>query len=351
MFRQSVVRLRQLHGALLVLVSSIAAAGASYAADESASLPTSSTCKYALAASLPTRFVGHRPLIEASINGAKGWFLADTGAVQSLIFLDAAKDLGLQMTETDEEFTGVGGTEQAKAVTVKDFALGTAMVHNLHFLVAGSGLGARRRSAGDDYRVYGVIGRDFFGKTDVEMDLANNVIRLFQAKHCERTFLAYWSKDADYVDMKRGADPTEPFVIPLSLNNVSILAELDSGATETGVSPSAAQSAGIAVDELPGKGEQVHGLGAHTITSRPVTFTSFKLGEEQIKNARIDVADIFGAQYEEETSGSKLFHRFDGPVMLLGADFLNAHRVLIANSQNKLYFTYSGGPVFQTNDR
>ena len=34
--------------------------------------------------------------------------------------------------------------------------------------------------------------------------------------------------------------------------------------------------------------------------------------------------------------------------MLLGLDFLRAHRVLVAHSQRKLYFTYVGGPVFQT---
>ena len=32
--------------------------------------------------------------------------------------------------------------------------------------------------------------------------------------------------------------------------------------------------------------------------------------------------------------------------MLLGADFLRAHRVYVAHSQRKLYFTYSGAPVF-----
>jgi hypothetical protein len=32
--------------------------------------------------------------------------------------------------------------------------------------------------------------------------------------------------------------------------------------------------------------------------------------------------------------------------ILLGVDFLKSHHVLIANSQNKLYFTYSGGSVF-----
>src|SRR6185437_4592599 len=32
--------------------------------------------------------------------------------------------------------------------------------------------------------------------------------------------------------------------------------------------------------------------------------------------------------------------------MLLGADFFLAHHVYVANSQNRLYFTYDGGPVF-----
>jgi hypothetical protein len=33
--------------------------------------------------------------------------------------------------------------------------------------------------------------------------------------------------------------------------------------------------------------------------------------------------------------------------MLLGVDFLKAHRVLVAHSQRKIYFTYVGGPVFE----
>jgi hypothetical protein len=33
----------------------------------------------------------------------------------------------------------------------------------------------------------------------------------------------------------------------------------------------------------------------------------------------------------------------------LGADFLRSHRVLVAHSQRKMYFTYAGGPVFPLN--
>ena len=37
--------------------------------------------------------------------------------------------------------------------------------------------------------------------------------------------------------------------------------------------------------------------------------------------------------------------------MLIGADFLRAHRVLVSHSQRKMYFTYVGGPVFATPPR
>src|SRR5262249_26060507 len=35
--------------------------------------------------------------------------------------------------------------------------------------------------------------------------------------------------------------------------------------------------------------------------------------------------------------------------MLLGADFFLSHRIYVANSQNRVYFTYNGGPVFNLN--
>jgi hypothetical protein len=50
------------------------------------------------------------------------------------------------------------------------------------------------------------------------------------------------------------------------------------------------------------------------------------------------------------STGSTLSHKIQvSHSMLLGADFLRSHRVLVAHSQRKIYFTYAGGPVFQLN--
>ncbi|MDP9010689.1 MAG: tetratricopeptide repeat protein [Pseudomonadota bacterium] len=59
-------------------------------------------------------------------------------------------------------------------------------------------------------------------------------------------------------------------------------------------------------------------------------FDSFKFeGGEEIRRTHLRIADI----------------NMDAD-MLLGADFFLSHRVFVAHSQNKLYFTYNGGPVF-----
>jgi tetratricopeptide (TPR) repeat protein len=60
-------------------------------------------------------------------------------------------------------------------------------------------------------------------------------------------------------------------------------------------------------------------------------FGSFGIGDEEIKNTRLRVADI----------------ELPDADMLLGTDFFLSHRILVSRSQDKLYFTYNGGPVFR----
>ncbi len=74
---------------------------------------------------------------------------------------------------------------------------------------------------------------------------------------------------------------------------------------------------------------------------------SFAIGNETIRDTTIQFADLLkDATYTP--TGSHLARRVEGNPVLLGADFLRAHRVLVAHSQRKIYFTYEGGPVFQT---
>ena len=45
-------------------------------------------------------------------------------------------------------------------------------------------------------------------------------------------------------------------------------------------------------------------------------------------------------------TGSFIPHSvFDNPDMVIGADFFIAHRVYVAPSRRKVYFTFKGGPI------
>jgi hypothetical protein len=60
-------------------------------------------------------------------------------------------------------------------------------------------------------------------------------------------------------------------------------------------------------------------------------FASVKIGDEEIKNTKLSIGETQATEFD----------------VLLGADFFLAHHLYVANSQGKLYFTYSGGPVFR----
>jgi hypothetical protein len=122
---------------------------------------------------------------------------------------------------------------------------------------------------------------------------------------------------------------------------------LDSGASASVLDKVAAERAGITPDSpgviASGKGG---GLGGKAVAFWIGPLQSFAIGGETIKDTTIQFADLWkDATY---TSASRLPRKVESPAsMLLGADFLRAHRVLVAHSQRKVYFTYEGGPVFQ----
>jgi tetratricopeptide (TPR) repeat protein len=116
-----------------------------------------------------------------------------------------------------------------------------------------------------------------------------------------------------------------------TLNGKPIKVMFDTGASRSFLTDLAANRAGVRRDAagVTDAGLAV-GIAGGGVESWVAPFDSFELGDEKIRNTRIWV-------------GKSAFD-ID---MLLGADFFLSHRVLVSHSQHRLYFTYSGGPVFR----
>lgn len=272
---------------------------------------------------------GTRPLIDAKINHQDVRLIVDSGAFFSMLSDAMAAELKLKMGPAPFGLSigGVGGTTQPSVALAKVFTIANVDIPNVEFLVAGSEAGG-----GSD----GLLGQNFLVNWNVEYDLAKGAIRLFRDSDCSKQFLAYWVVQTDQpytVTNIEKVTPRYPHAVGHAyINGERIKVLFDSGAFRSLLSLKAAARAGVKVDS-PGvvEGGLTSGVGQHMVMSYIAPFASFKFADgEEIKNARLRVADIDVGIAD----------------MLIGADFFLSHRIFVANTQDKLYFTYNGGPVF-----
>jgi tetratricopeptide (TPR) repeat protein/predicted aspartyl protease len=268
-------------------------------------------------------------MIDVKINHQDVRLLVDSGAFFGMISAAMAQELKMRIEPAPYGFyiRGVGGTTIPSVGTAKDFTIAGADLPNIQFLVGGSEAGGG---------AFGILGQNFLVRWNVEYDLANGTIRLFKDTDCSKQFLAYWAAQTQQpytvTDIEK-VTPQAPHAIGHAyINGEKISVLFDTGAFQSVLSLKAAARAGVKIDS-PGviEGGLSRGVGRNLVKSYIAPFASFKFADgEEIKNARLRIADMDIRLAD----------------MLIGADFFLSHRIFIANTQDKLYFTYNGGPVF-----
>ncbi|MEO8754380.1 MAG: aspartyl protease family protein [Casimicrobiaceae bacterium] len=298
-------------------------------------------CQFVKIVDWPVRLVSNHVVVDGAINGKKVGITLDTGAQISLILRSAALRLDLPRREAPgQRMFGVGGESRIEIADVDDFKLGDVSTKGMQLFVAGE------REFGEGVDV--LLGEDFLRKFDVEFDLAHRAVRLYQPRNCDGVSLAYWTKDtAGEVEIGPIEDARPRISLTVQINGKPIDAILDSGASTTVLTKQDAAAAGV-TPETPGvvAANASQGLGAKTLESWSGPFQSFAIGNESIPDVRIRFADLWKDTTFTATGSRIARNVSQTQPMLLGADFLRAHRTLVAHSQRRLYFTYTGGPVF-----
>ena len=283
---------------------------------------------------------GNQPLVDATIDGHPVRFIVDLGDWLTTLTVPDARRLGLAIRTLpvgELESYGVGGSAALEMAHIDDFTLGPIDEKGIDMQVS------------IDHRfsplAVGQLGQEILTHGDVEFDFAHGVMRLIQPVGCKGDDVVYWANaynSASLLDSRRG----QAVEVNVQLNGRTFIAQLDTGAPTSVVTSDASERAGV----RPQTGidaQKMGGIGQAFEDSSVVTFPTFSVGGETINNAKLRVADMF-AHDTYKGIGSHIAQKLDGqPDMLLGADFFLSHRIYIARSQGKVYFTYSGGPVFQ----
>jgi len=266
------------------------------------------------------------PTVSGSVNGQTVPMLVDTGAFQSMLMRPGAERLGLALEPTGGFSDGAGGVALTYVTHVKDFGVGEAHTGRVQMPVLGT------MSFKPDFDA--VVGADYLLQADLELALADHFVRFLRASGCADTHLAYWDADAIEIPMTGTLQGSSTPLVEVELNGVKLRAVFDSGTPRTTVSRHAAELAGAKLDG-PGvrQGEPIAGVTDKALATWVLDFKTFRIGGETVNNPQMSVS-------EARPGALGLAD------VVLGADFLRAHHVLMAMSQKRVYLSYLGSELF-----
>ncbi len=294
----------------------------------SAANAAAAECKMSKYFDLPVDMEGRAAVVATKIGGQDARFEVDSGAFFSTLTPEAAEQMKLRRIPTPGflSIRGIGGSDDAWVGEASDFNFAGLPLKNIQFVVA------HHLHMG----TVGLLGQNLLSFADVEFDFANGVMRYIKVENCRDTPLAYWSRGNYGVIPIETYHPPENWHIKgtVKINGKPVRVVFDTGAAISILSRRAAERVGIDMNapDVKSSGE-THGIGRGVAEMWTAPIASFAIADEEIKNTRLTVTDKIGLDSDVE--------------MLLGMDFFLSHRVLVSRSQNKLYFTYNGGPVFR----
>ncbi len=292
-------------------------------------VPTPAACVIGKMADLPVRMLGLRALMPVKLNGTDSQLVVDSGSFYSILSPASAMALRLKLSHTSvlPYIGGVNGAFDFSLATIDEFVLDNIPLRGKwQFVVGGTDVGDGAA---------GLLGSNILGIADVEYDLSDGVIRLMRPTDCRERSLAYWAGAAQLPIEMMPIEYTGKFGWRIAgtavLNGHKIRVQFDTGAPTSVLTLAAARRAGV-TPQSPGvvSAGIGFGLGRGKYPTWVGPFASFKMGGEETRNTRLRFGDL--------TMGDE--------DMLVGMDFFLSHRIYVANSQHKLYFTYNGGPVF-----
>ena len=317
----------------------VALAGLALAILAVVAAPARAACVINNLGELPVRFNGVRVLAEVKLNSQPVRVVVDSGAFASVLSEAVARKVGADPRGlTSFQTSGVGGVREAGTASL-DLTLGATTFRREQFVVIPGGGIADGLSA--------LLGREFLLQQDLDFDLPDGVLRFVRPVGCGDEQMVFWNKAYSEAMLEDQTTDRAEARVRVLVNGRPVLAMIDSGAPVSIISTGAARRVGLDPGRAVNAGT-VGGLGGGRIASQVARFDTFTIGDETIKNAQLSIADLWRYNKITET-GTRLGNaavEADHPEMLLGADFLKAHRVLFAPSHHRIYFSYMGGPVF-----
>jgi predicted aspartyl protease len=292
------------------------------------SAPVLAQCSIPPVASFPLLAEG-RPIIPIVIERRDATMMVDTGAEATSVTPEAAQLLNLARDPSKYSvISTVAGKEARPNVLLNHLQAGPLDFgrHSVPIVALGSA------NTFGGHLIAGLLGMDFFGAYDIEVDVPGHRMRLYPPSACTPAEPP-WPRGT-YVSVEAVATPRRRLLVPVSLNGMRLVALLDTGAQGELLTRLAAERVGLSTMQID-SGPVAHGIsaGAHTYPVRMFRFDSFGVAGETMRGVVFPVGEF----------------QQDGVEMLLGINYMRLHRVFMALSARRLFIQRAdGGPMAPT---
>lgn len=289
----------------LAVLGGFAGAGAALAQD----------CRPAPKAELVVTPMGNIPIVTVRINGGAVDFLFDTGAERTIISSSAARRLGVAPHyEYARPMRSLGGAVSGGDARLRSFELGGMTLRDLTILVGPVSL-----PSVDGKPIEGLLGADFLGDYDIDLDLAHHRITLFAPPPCPLGAPAWGSA---YTTIAANRSLHDRLFFRVRLDGRPLAALIDTGAQLTTLDADTAAALGVTGPSLARDPvATLRGATAEPVTSRAHRFAELQIDGEMLRDQTIMVTRL-GLQDAD---------------LVLGADFLRWQRVWLSYASHRIF--------------
>jgi predicted aspartyl protease len=255
------------------------------------------------------------PLLPVGINGHAVWMIADTGAERSILTEAAVTHLGLKYDIGHISQTmGIGGPTTNWDVTVDDLTIG-----GVHFPVGRFAVGRFNIGGETPEAPVGLLGADVLLAFDLEIDVPQNTMTLYRARHCPDA-RPPWSEIA--MPIPGVVTRKDRLLVPVTLDGITAMAVLDTGAQNT--TSDLADRLGITEEAM---------VADPVIMQHGASPTAIASHMHQFDKVAIGPATIIGPKLTVVPSG------FGVGEAIVGEDFLQGRKVWISFANKQIFVT------------
>jgi predicted aspartyl protease len=272
-------------------------------------------CRPARRAELAVTPMGNVPIVTLRVNGGLANFLFDTGAERTILNVAAAKRLGVEPHyEYARRMHSLGSAVAGGDAQLRSLDLGGIVLAGFRILVGPVSL---PMVAGKP--IDGLLGEDFLSGFEVDLDLGQRRVILYQPPPCAITAPA-WPEP--YTTIKANRSLHDRLFFPVSLDGHRLAALIDTGAQLTVLDSDSAVAlgvtgAGLSRDPVA----NLRGAAAEIVRSHAHRFARLEIDGEVLRDPVVVIAAM-GLQDAD---------------LVLGADFLHWQRAWLSYTSQQVF--------------